>query len=70
MIWNGYLEIFSCPQAIENCIGNICFSEQIFYTKQSLGAPEKQKIDSNSKRTDGKLLSLEISKSHNCPSVG
>ena len=24
----------------QNVVGNICFSEQIFYRKQSLGAPE------------------------------
>ena len=35
---NGLLELFSRPQVIEN-IGNISFSEQIFYRKQSLGAP-------------------------------
>ena len=38
--WNGHLQFFSRPQAIENCIGNICFSEQIIYRKQSLDAPE------------------------------
>ena len=35
---NGLLELFSRPQVIEN-IGNISFSEQIFYRKQSLDAP-------------------------------
>ena len=35
--WNGHLEIFSCPQEIEN---SSCFSEEIFYRKQSSGAPE------------------------------
>ena len=25
---------------MENSIGNICFSEEIFYRKQSLGAPD------------------------------
>ena len=34
---NGHLEIFSRPQVIKK--GNVCFSEQIFYRKQSLGAP-------------------------------
>ena len=38
--WNGHLEFFSRPQAIENCVGNIRFSEQIIYRKQSLNAPE------------------------------
>ena len=38
--WNGHLEFFSRPQAIENCVGNICFLEQIIYRKQSLNAPE------------------------------
>ena len=38
--WNGYGEIFSRPQVMENSIGNICFSEQIFHRKQSLGAPD------------------------------
>ena len=38
--WNGYLEIVSRPQAIGNIIlGNICFSEQMIYRKQSLAAP-------------------------------
>ena len=39
--WSVHLEIFSCPQVlnIEKILGNICFSEQIFYRKQSLGAP-------------------------------
>ena len=32
--WNSYLETFSRPQVL----GNICFSKQIFYRKQSLGA--------------------------------
>ena len=35
--WNGHTQIFSCPQVIEN---SICFSEQIFYRKQSSGAPD------------------------------
>ena len=35
--WNGHTPIFSCPQVIEN---SICFSEQIFYRKQSSGAPD------------------------------
>ena len=38
--WNDHLEIFSRPQVIENSLGNICVSEQIFYRKQSLGAPD------------------------------
>ena len=38
--WNGYGEIFSRPQVMENSIGNICFSEQIFHRKQLLGAPD------------------------------
>ena len=37
--WNGHLEIFSCPQE-KKILGNICFSEQIFYRKQSAGVPE------------------------------
>ena len=36
--WNGYGEIFSRPQVIENS-RQYCFSDQIFYRKQSLGAP-------------------------------
>ena len=36
--WNAHLEIFSHIQAIENSWQS-CFSEQIFYRKQSLGAP-------------------------------
>ena len=33
--WNSHVETFSRRQVL----GNICFSEQIFYRKQSLGAP-------------------------------
>ena len=36
--WNAHLEIFSRIQAIENSWQS-CFFEQIFYRKQSLGAP-------------------------------
>ena len=36
--WNAHLEIFSRIQAIENSWQS-WFSEQIFYRKQSLGAP-------------------------------
>ena len=38
----SHLEIFNRPQAIEywNILGSICFSKQIFYRKQSLGAPD------------------------------
>ena len=35
---NNYLEIFMRPQVIENS-GDICVSEQIFYRKQTFGAP-------------------------------
>ena len=35
--WNGNTQIFSCPQVREN---SICFCEQIFYRKQSSGAPD------------------------------
>ena len=35
--WNGHTQIFSCLQVREN---SICFSEQIFYRKQSSGAPD------------------------------
>ena len=38
--WNGHLEIFSRPQ-YQKVLGDICFSEQIFHRKQSLGAPNK-----------------------------
>ena len=31
---------FGRPQVVENPIGNICFSEQIFHRKQSLGTPD------------------------------
>ena len=37
--WNGHLEIVSLPQVIK-ILGHTCFSEQIFYRKQSLGAPD------------------------------
>ena len=40
--WNTYLEIFSRILVIE-IPGSICFSEQIFYRKQSLGAPDKRR---------------------------
>ena len=33
--WNGHLEIFS---RVTKILGKICFSEQIFYRKQSLDA--------------------------------
>ena len=36
--WNGYLEIFTLPRAKENS-RKFCFSEQIFFRKQSFGAP-------------------------------
>ena len=42
--WNGGLEIFGLPQAIENS-RQFCFSKQIFYRKQSLGAPERSGWD-------------------------
>ena len=42
--WNGCLEIFSLPQAIENST-QFCFSKQIFYRKQSLGALEQSGWD-------------------------
>ena len=32
--WNSHLEIF------RKILGDICFSEQIFYRKQSSGAPD------------------------------
>ena len=35
---NGYLDIFSRPQV--KILDNICFSEQIFHRKLSLGAPD------------------------------
>ena len=34
--WNGHLENFS--QVRKKILGKICFSEQIFYRKQSLDA--------------------------------
>ena len=37
---NGQIEIFSRPQVIENSWKILCLSEQIFYRKQSLGAPD------------------------------
>ena len=37
--WNGHLQIFSLPEAIENS-KQFYFSEQIFHRKQSLGAPD------------------------------
>ena len=37
---NGTVIIFSPPQIIENS-RQYCFSERIFYRKQSLGAPGK-----------------------------
>ena len=37
---NGQIEIFSRPQVRENSWKILCLSEQIFYTKQSLGAPD------------------------------
>ena len=37
--WKVHLAIFSRSQAKENLGRNICFSEQIFYRKQSMGAP-------------------------------
>ena len=36
--WNVNVEIFSYPRA-KKILGNICFSQQIFHRKQSLGAP-------------------------------
>ena len=36
----GPLEIVSRPRVME-ILGNICFSEQIFYRKQTMGAPEQ-----------------------------
>ena len=37
--WNGYLEIFSRPQVVENCRPNLFLRKDI-RRKQSLGAPE------------------------------
>ena len=37
--WNGHLEVFSRPQTIENSRQYLLL-EQIFYRKQSLGAPD------------------------------
>ena len=39
--WNSHLEIFNRPQAVENSRQHL-LSEQIFYRKQSLGAPNKR----------------------------
>ena len=41
--WNGHLEIFSLPRAIENS-RQFFFSEQIFYRKQWLGAPDSNEL--------------------------
>ena len=42
MEWNGHLEILSLSQVIENSRPYLLrVSEQIFYRKQSLGAPGK-----------------------------
>ena len=40
--WNGHLEIFNLPQAIEYVRQFLLLREQIFYRKQSLGAPDFQ----------------------------
>ena len=37
--WNGYPEIFSFSQGLEKFLGNIYSFEQLFYRKNSLGAP-------------------------------
>ena len=37
----GLLEILGRDYGIEKIPGNICFSEQIFYRKQFMGAPEQ-----------------------------
>ena len=37
--WDVHLEICTVPKQKE-FLGNICFSEQIFYRKQSLGVPD------------------------------
>ena len=40
--WNGYLEIFSRPQAIENSRQYLLLrKDNLFYKKQSLGAPDE-----------------------------
>ena len=41
--WSGGQEIFSRPHVIEILV-HICFSEQIVYRKQSLGAPEIKSV--------------------------
>ena len=47
-------------------VGNICFSEQIFYRKQSLGAPDRKTPD-----TDIKAILNESSHEHHVlPEIG
>ena len=41
--WNGHLEVFSRPQTIENSRQYLVL-EQIFYRKQSLGAPDVRHV--------------------------
>ena len=41
--WKGHLEIFSLPQVIENS-RQFFFSEQIFYRRQWLGAPDSNEL--------------------------
>ena len=36
--WNNHLDIFSLILLLSKFLGNVCFFEQIFYRKRSLGA--------------------------------